>query len=179
MAATKAMDPVFTPMIGVGVSDLQHAARAEVARITKETKGDALAQSKLLLGKLHELDLITDAEVASLSRMAEVGRAAGAEKMKAKDAYFEARDMYNGLLAGGKASPVALVLASSEVGSYTVAENGDGSGTVVMAKANDEWQNRGAAAGAIIGGAIGGAPGAAIGGAVGGIVGAIVDDCKE
>ena len=44
----------LVPMIGVGVSDLQHAARAEVERIIKETKGDALAQIKVLIGKLHE-----------------------------------------------------------------------------------------------------------------------------
>ena len=50
----------LNPMIGVGVSDLQHAALAEVERIIKETKGDALAQMKLLLGMLRERNLINE-----------------------------------------------------------------------------------------------------------------------
>jgi hypothetical protein len=53
----------LTPLVGVGVSDLQHAARAEIGRILEETKGYELAQSKLLIGRLRELSLINDAEV--------------------------------------------------------------------------------------------------------------------
>lgn len=178
MAAMKAIDLELTPMIGVGVSDLQQATRSEVARIIKETKGDALAQSKLLLERLHERNLITDTEVKLLSRMAEVGRAAGAQKGSAQAAYFESRDVLNGLLAGGGASPVALVLASSAVGSYSISEDRDGSGTVVMAKTSTEWEDRGKLAGALIG-STWGPGGAVIGGAVGGVVGAVVDECLE
>src|SRR4051812_40712177 len=118
----------ITPMIGVGVSDLQHAARAEIDRIIKETNGNELAQSKLLIGRLRELGLITHAEVEVVHRLAEVGYEAGAGKRGAKEAYFESRDLYNTLLAGGEASPVALVLASSAVGSYSLTEDPDGSG---------------------------------------------------
>lgn len=163
-------------MVGVGVSDLQHAARAEITRIIKETRGDPVDQSRLLVGKLRERDLITDAEVSSLSRMAEIGHQAG--KGSAKNAYFESRDLFNTMLAGGHASPVALVLASSAVGSYTITEASDGSGTVAVARTSGEWEGRGAAAGAIIG-SVWGPVGAGIGGAVGGIVGAAVDECTE
>jgi hypothetical protein len=124
----------LTPMIGVGVSDLQQAVRAEIDGINKETKGDELAQSKLLFGMLRERNLLTDTEVTAMSRLAEVGYEAGAGKRSARDAYFESRDIYNKLLAGGKASPVALVLASSTVGSYSIPEDPDGSGAVVFAK---------------------------------------------
>jgi hypothetical protein len=165
-------------VVGVGVSDLQHAARAEIDRILKETKGDELAQSKLLIARMRELNLITDAEVAAVSRLAEVGFEAGAGKRSAREAYFESRDLYNKLLAGGEASPVALVLASSAVGSYSITENPDGSGVVVFAKSGGNWEGRGAAAGAIIG-SLWGPGGAAVGGAVGGLVGAAVDSCTK
>jgi hypothetical protein len=171
----------FTPMIGVGAGDLQHAIRAEIDRIVKETKGDELAQSKLLLGMLRKRDLITDTEVEAISRIAEVGHEAGAGKKganKAKDAYFESRGILNTLLASGDASPVALVLASSAVGSYSMTEDRDGSGTVVMAKTSGDWEGRGAAAGALIG-SFWGPAGAAIGGLVGGGVGHAVDECID
>ena len=60
----------LNPVIGVGVGDLQHAARAEIARIIKQTKGDELAQTKLLNGRLRELSLISDAEARVLNRLA-------------------------------------------------------------------------------------------------------------
>jgi hypothetical protein len=168
----------LTPAIGVGASDIQHALRAELNRIVKETKGDAVAQSKLLLGMLHERDLVTDAEAEAVSRIAEIGHEAGAGRKGARDAYFETRDTYNRLLAGGGASPVALVLASSAVGSYEVQDSPDGSGTVVMAKTSGDWEGRGAAIGGIIG-ATWGPAGAALGGLVGGAVGHAVDKCTE
>ena len=168
----------LTPMIGVGVGDLQHAARAEIARIIKQTKGDELAQTKLLNGRLRELSLVSEAEVRVLNRLATIGHQAAGKK-SATGAYFESRDLYSKLLAGGEASPVALVLASSAVGSYSTTKSPDGSDNVVYSKSSGDWEGRGAVAGAIIGGAIGGAAGAAIGGAVGGIVGHAVDECEE
>jgi len=168
----------LAPMIGVGVSDLQHAARAETDRIIKETKGDELAQARLLIGRLRELSLITDTEVELVYRLAEVGYEAGAGKSGAREAYFESRDLYNTLLAGGEASPVALVLASSAVGSYSLTEDPDGSGGVIFAKSGGNWEGRGAAAGAIIG-SLWGPGGAAVGGAVGGLVGHAVDKCTD
>jgi hypothetical protein len=49
-----------TRMVGVGAGDIQHAVAAEVERILKQTKGDVLAQNKLLTGMLLERGLITD-----------------------------------------------------------------------------------------------------------------------
>ena len=168
----------LTPAVGVGVSDLQHAARAEITRIIKESKGDELVQSRLLLGKLRDLELVTEKEMASLRKLAEIGHETGTGKRKPAEAYLASRDLYNELLAGGRASPVALVLASSAVGSYSATENPDGSGGVVFAKSGGNWEGRGAAAGAVIG-SIWGPAGAAVGGAVGGIVGHAVDECTK
>lgn len=165
------------PMIGVGVSDLQHAAQAEVERIIKETKGDPLAEMKLLLGMLRERNLINDKEVTALSQVATAGHQAGSGKKTAQAAYFEVRSLQNTLLATPGTSPVALTLASSAVGSYTITQ-GSGGGAVVFAKSNGGWEGRGAAAGAIIG-SVWGPLGGAVGGAVGGLVGHIVDECTK
>jgi Glycine zipper len=166
----------LVPMIGVGVSDLQHAARAEVQRIILETKGDALAQIKALIGQLHERHLINDKEVTALSQLAKLGHEAGAGKKKAQAAYFEARELHDKLLASAGTSPVALVLASSAIGSYSITQGSDGE-TVIFKKSDGDWEGRGAAAGAIIG-SIWGPLGAAVGGAVGGLVGHAVDECR-
>jgi hypothetical protein len=170
---------VLTTVNGVGAGDLQHAVRSEVARILRETGGDALAQHKLLIGRLRELDLISEGELDALSRLAELGdQAAGAKGGGATDAYFESRDILNGLLADDDPSPVALSLASSAVGGYTITKDGDGSGTVVVAKTAGKWEGRLAAAGAVIG-ARWGQDGAAVGAAIGGAVGAAVDECLD
>jgi hypothetical protein len=167
----------LTPAIGVGASDLQHAVTAEVERILKQTKGDALAQSKLLIGMLRERSLITDSEVRVLNRLAKVGHEA--DKKDAKGAYLESRDMYNRLLASGEASPVALVIASSAVGSYEIAPaKPDGSGGVIFKKSSNDWQNRGALIGGLVG-AFYGPGGAALGAAIGGAVGHAVDKCLD
>jgi len=167
----------LVPMIGVGVSDLQHAALAEVERIIKETKGDALAQMKLLLGMLRERNLINDKEVTALSQAATAGHEAGAGKKSPQAAYFEVRKLHNKLLASPGTSPVALTLASSAVGSYSITQGSDGE-TVVIKKSSGGWEGRGAAAGAIIG-SIWGPLGGAVGGAVGGLVGHVVDECTK
>ena len=167
----------LVPMIGVGVSDLQHAARAEVERIIKETKGDALAQTKILIGKLRERDLINDKEVKTLSQLAKAGHECAAGKKSAQAAYFEARELYNTLLASAGTSPVALVLASSAVGAYSITQGSDGK-IIVFKASTGGWEGRGAAAGAVIG-SIWGPLGAAVGGAVGGLVGHAVDECTK
>jgi hypothetical protein len=165
-------------MIGVGVGDLQHAARAEVQRIVRETKGDELAQIKLLLRKLRQQDLITDPEVTALHRLSEVSHEAAAERASAQEAYFESRKVLNSMLTSGEASPVALALASSAVGSYSISEKPDGSGVVVLAKKAGSWEERGRTVGALIG-ARWGTDGAAVGAAIGGVVGAAVDECVD
>ena len=167
---------LLNPAIGIGAGDLQHAMRAEVERIISETKGDPLAQTKLLHRRMRELDLIEDPEVETLDRLAEISSEAASGKRSAQPAYFEARDLYNTMLASGKASPVALTIASSSVGSYTITESSDG--TVVVARSNSDWEHRLTAAGALIG-AYWGQGGAAIGGTIGGLVGAVVDHCTH
>jgi hypothetical protein len=167
----------LTPMIGVGASDIQHAIRAEIARIIKQTKGDELAQSRLLIGMLRDRSLITDSEVTVLNGLAKVGHEA--DKKDARKAYFESRDVYNKMLAGGEASPVALAIASSAVGSYEITTaRPDGSGGVVFKKSSGDWEGRGAAAGALIG-SFWGPAGAALGGVIGGGVGHAVDKCLD
>ena len=168
----------FNPAVGVGVSDIQHAVRAEVARILTETKGDELAQTKVLNGMLRKRGLLTDAELRTVNKLAQVGIEAGKGKKDAKAAYFESRDMFNGLLATGDTSPVALALASSAVGSFSVTEGTDGAQGVVFKKSNGAWETRGKTVGAVVG-AIWGPLGAGIGTAVGGAVGAAVDECLD
>jgi hypothetical protein len=168
----------IAPVIGVGAGDFQHAVAAEVERILNETKGDVLAQHELLNRMLRERGLITDKEVEVLSRLAQVGHEAGGNERGARKGYFEARDLHNRLLAGGEASPVALVIASSAVGSYEVTEDPNGSGGVIFKKSSGDWEGRGAKIGAVVG-AFWGPAGAALGGLVGGAVGHAVDKCLD
>ena len=165
----------LAPAIGVGVSDLQHAIRTEIDSIAAKTKGDAAAQSRLLIERLRERDLITEKDAGAITRLAELSEETDSGKRSAKDAYFEARHLYDVMLANGDASPVALVVASSAVGSYSISDGPDG---VVFAKSNGNWETRGTAAGALIG-SVWGPQGAVIGGAVGGLIGAAVDKCSN
>jgi hypothetical protein len=164
------------PMIGVGAGDFQHAVAAEVERILKETKGDVLAQHKLLDGMLRDRGLISHDEVEVISRLTELGHHAGAGKKGAHESYFESRDLYNKLLASGEASPLALVIASSAVGSYEMTQGPDGSGGVIFKKSSGDWESRGTKIGGLIG-AYWGPGGAALGGLIGGAVGHAVDKC--
>lgn len=167
------------PAVGVGVSDLHQAARAEVQRIVSETGGDVLAQSKLLIANLRERELIGYDEVEHLSRLAELDYQAATGKLPAPQAYLAARDIANKLFADPNTTPVMQVLASSAVGAYSATPSPDGSGAVVYAKAESgHWANRGALTGALIGG-IWGPGGALVGGAVGGLVGDIADHCTK
>jgi hypothetical protein len=168
----------ITPAIGVGAGDLLQAARAEVDSIVARTKGDVLQQSKLLIAMLRDRDLVTGTEVDRLTRLAEIDAQVGAGHATAKQAYFESRHLYNMLLADGGASGVALVLASSAVGSYSISDGKGGSDSVVFAKSDGHWANRGALTGAVIG-SVWGPLGAAVGGAVGGAVGDVVDHCTK
>ena len=109
--------------------------------------------------------------------MATAVHEAGTGKKTAQAAYFEVRKLHNTLLESPGSSPVALALASSAVGSYSITQGSDGK-TVVFKKSGGDWEGRGAAAGAIIG-SIWGPLGGAIGGTVGGLVGHIVDECTK
>jgi hypothetical protein len=168
----------LTPMFGVGAGDVQHAMRAEVARILKETKGDELAQSRILIEMLRERGLLADADVKVVSRLSELSQETAAGRRSAHEGYFESRELYNGMLARGDSSPLALALASSSVGSYAPTVDADGSGGVVFAAKKATWEDRGQLIGAAVGSLWGGA-GAVIGGLVGGAVGGAVDECVD
>lgn len=168
----------ITPAIGVGAGDLQYAVRAEVENVVARTKGDVLAQTKLLIAMLRTRDLITDAEVTTLTRFAELDTQASKRQITAQQAYLESRSVLNTMLASGGATGVALAIASSVVGSYSVTDGGNGSEAVTLARSDGHWATRGAITGAIVGG-IWGPLGAAVGGAVGGAVGDVVDHCTK
>lgn len=165
-------------MTAVGAGDLQHALRVELDQILHDTKGNELSQSASLLKRLRSLDLISDSELAGLTKLAKISKDVGVAKKSAQSGYFESRSLYNALLATSNASPVALAIASSTVGSYRIAESAEGSGTVVFSRSGGNWSDRGAAAGAIIG-SLWGPAGAAVGGTIGGLVGHAVDECKD
>lgn len=168
----------LTPAIGVGAGDVLHATRAEVDRIVARSKGDVVAQATSLIGLLRARELISDGEVRTLTALAETDAQVGTARLSAQAGYFHSRELYNTMLADQASTGVALVIAASAVGSYTITPPIDGKGAVVFAKANGHWANRGAMTGAVIG-SIWGPLGAAVGGAVGGAVGDVVDHCTK
>lgn len=165
------------PAISIGMTDLMQAARTEVRRVRGESKGDPLAEQKVVLQRLVSAELVTAEEAATLLRVYELGYLAGEGKGNAQDAFFETRRVYSSMAASGKASPVALVVASAAVGSYELSEGPDGSPVITVYK-----QSYGQALGSIgagIGALLGGPGGAVLGGAIGGLLGGIVDDKKD
>lgn len=166
-------------VVGIGAGDLQQATRAEARRIRQETRGDVLSQLRLLLERLKAENLITDADAESLQRLFAASEEARASRQGVYEAYFQSREVFYSMQASGQAGPVALAIASSTVGSYSINPGTDGSGTVVMAAANNRWATVGAAAGAEIGGRLLGEGGAALGATIGGAIGGAVDECLE
>jgi hypothetical protein len=166
----------FTPTFGFGVGEVGQAALEESRRIMRSAKGDRREAGKLLLDKVRELGWINQPEQKSIQKLLELATTDGSDTKKTTSAYFEARKVHHAMLAEGKASPVALALASSAVGAFEPVETPGG---VIYRTSRRSYQGVLGTAGAIIGGALGGAPGAAIGGAVGGVIGTIVDDCKD
>lgn len=166
-----------TPTIGIGMTDLMHAARTEVRRVREETKGKPVAEQKAVLQRLVVAELITDEEAKTLLKLYELGLRAGEKKGDAQGAFFETRRVYSSMAASGTASPVALVVASAAVGSYDVAEGPDGAPVITVYK--QSYGQALSSIGAGIGALLGGPSGAMIGGAVGGLLGGIVDDKKD
>jgi hypothetical protein len=168
-------------VLGVGAGDLQGAVSRETARIMREAKGDRLKATKIILDKLLEMGLITEAELPVLGRICEEGFAASSGKKEASAAYHTVRESYDKLLLEPGASPVALAFASAAAGSYVVADaaadGGGGSAGVVYKKSGGNWQETLAGAGAAIGGILGGPAGAGLGTVIGGVTGKIVDEC--
>jgi hypothetical protein len=160
--------------IGIGVGDLQSAAARELARLLKEARGNRAKAVKSVLERLHALSIINDADLRSLTRMFELGfKAADANGSVARQ-YFDARQLYDEMLATGTSTSTALALAASSIGSYqTVSEGETG---VIYKTSSTSYKQELAIAGAAIGGLFG-QP--AFGAIIGGTIGAIVDDCKD
>lgn len=167
----------LSPSTVVGLPDLMHAGRVEARRVMAEHKGNYVAEHKVLLARLKATELISEKEAQTLLGLYKIGYEAGEPKGNAQRAYFETRDVYGKMLAGGEASPVALVIASVALGSFEVSEDPQGSTTVSIARVS--YGSSLAAIGAGLGSLIGGAAGGVLGGAIGGFLGGIVDDKKD
>jgi hypothetical protein len=162
--------------LGTDIAGMMHAARAEARRIMDANKGDLVSDHKAILDRLEAAELITDEEVETLLGLYKLGYEAGEGKGDPQRAFFQSRDIYDKLAAGGKASPVALVVASAAVGSFDVSVNPEGSTTVTIARVS--YGSSLAGIGAGIGSLLGGPAGGVLGGAIGGLLGGIVDDKK-
>lgn len=177
MAKKNAHTKELAPVTGVGVGDLQLAATRETRRIMREARGNRKKAGELVLKKLHKLELITEAELKSLSKVAEIGFGSAKGDREPEQAYVEVRRIYDEMLAEGQASPTALAIASAEAGSY-VSVDDDGEPGVTFKKTSN-WEGTLSKAGALIGAHYGGAGGAALGAAIGGVIGKAVDECLE
>lgn len=162
---------------GTDIAGLMYAARTEARRISEANKGDLVSDHRAILDRLEAAELITDEEVKTLLSLYKLGFEAGEPKGDPHGAYFRSREIYNTLAASGKASPVALVVASAAVGSFEISEGSGGSTTVTIARMS--YGSSLAGIGAGIGAIIGGPAGGALGGAIGGLLGGIVDDKKD
>ncbi|MBG6212239.1 MAG: hypothetical protein LH475_00430 [Cryobacterium sp.] len=163
--------------LGTDIAGLMHASRAEARRIMDANKGDVVSNHKAIPNRLETGGLITDEEPQTLLELYKIGYEAGEPKADAQRAYFQSRDIYSKLAASGKASPVALVVASAAVGSFEISENPEGSTTVTIARVN--YGSSLAGIGAGIGSLLGMPAGGVLGGAIGGLLGGIVDDKKD
>lgn len=164
---------------GVGVGDLQHAAISESRRIMREAHGDRLVACQMLMSKLASLELITADEAGVLSKVTALGFEATAGRLDAESAYLQVRGIFDEMLASGRATPVALAIASAATGSYLGVEETNGSTSVVFKKSGGNWQDTLTGVGAAIGGIIGGASGAGLGAVIGGAAGKVVDECID
>lgn len=162
---------------GVGLSDLQHAARTEARRIIAESKGNNVRQMEMILERLEGPGLISGKESGALLKMYKMSHDAAAGKGSAQKAYFESRRQLDSMLADSGSSLVALTIAAANVGNFDIDEDGKGATTFTAYKVN--YGAQGAAIGAGIGSLIGGPAGAVLGGEIGGLVGGIVDECTD
>ena len=163
--------------LGTDIAGLMHSARMEARRVTDANKGDLVSDHKAILDRLETADLITDEESRTLLELYRLGYVAGEGKADVQQAYFDSRDTYDKLAATGKASPVALIMASASVGSFEISQSPEGSPTFAIARQSYGSALSGIGAG--IGAIIGGPAGATLGAAIGGLVGGIVDDKKD
>ncbi|MCP2032230.1 hypothetical protein L1277_002329 [Okibacterium sp. HSC-33S16] len=162
--------------LGTDISGMIHAARAEARRIMEANKGDVIGDHQAILDRLETGGLITGEESRTLLDLYKLGYEAGEPKGEPQRAYFQSREIYNKLAASGKASPVALVVASASIGSFEISEDPGGSTTVTIARVS--YGSSLAGIGAGIGSLFGGPAGGVLGGAIGGLIGGIVDDKK-
>ena len=155
---------------------MMHAARAEARRTMNANNGDLVGDHKAILDRLESAELITDEEVETLLGLYKIGYEAGEDKGDPQRAFFESREIYDKLVPGGEASPIALVVASAAVGSFETSVNPEGSTTITIARVSCGSGLAGIGAG--IGSLLGGPAGGVLGGAIGGLLGGIVDDKK-
>lgn len=163
--------------VGTDIAGLMRAARVEARRISDANKGDMVSDHRAILDRLEAAELITNEESKTLLKLYRLGFAAGEGKADVQRAFFDSRDIYDQLAASGKASPVALVVASAAVGSFEISPSPSGAPTFTIARVS--YGSSLAGIGAGIGAIIGGTAGAALGGAIGGLIGGIVDDKKD
>jgi hypothetical protein len=163
--------------VGLDIAGLMHAARAEARRVMEASKGDVVSDHEAILDRLQVAELITGDEARTLLDLYRIGVEAGEGKADAQRAFFESRSIYDRMAASGTASPVALIVASADVGSFEVAPGDDGSTTVTVARLS--YGSSLAAIGAGIGAMLGGPAGGTLGGAIGGLLGGIVDEKKD
>lgn len=164
-------------MSGVGLSDMQHAARTEARRIIAESKGDNVRRMELILKRLEGPGLISGKESGTLLKMYRTSHQAGAGKGNAQKAFFASRKQLDSMLADSGTSAIALTIAAANVSSFDLSEDGKGGTTFTAYKVN--YTQHGAAIGAGIGALVGGPAGAVLGGEIGGLVGGIVDECTD
>ena len=69
----------LTQTIGIGVTDIQHAALEETRQLMREAKGDRRVATGLAFERLHDLGWISAEERDVLHRMHELGFDATAE----------------------------------------------------------------------------------------------------
>ena len=169
----------MTGLTGVGGGDLVHAVRAETKRIREQSKGDLPTQLRIILERLKVSGLITEVEGRDLQTLFDLGNNGQSGSRTATFMYTESRGILDAMLARDDVGPVALAIASTTVGSFSLDLDDEDSGTVVMKASSNRWQQVGAAAGAWIGARLGGAEAGGLGAIIGGAIGSAVDDCLE
>ncbi|QGF24171.1 hypothetical protein [Raineyella fluvialis] len=165
------------PYAVIGMTEGLHAARAEARRIMTESNGDLVAEHEQILDRLLEADLVTGEEKSILLSLFKIGREAGEGKIDPARAYFESRAVYDKLAVSGRTSPVALIIASANVGAFDVNPGPDGSPTVVVYRLS--YGSSLAGIGAGIGAILGGVAGGVLGGQIGGFIGGVIDEKKD
>jgi hypothetical protein len=170
------MESAFTGI--TGMTDLMHAVRSETARTKTAAKGDLVAEHEMLLDRLIDADVMRREEAGALLQIYRRTFEAGEGKADPARSFFECRAVYDKLAGSGTASPTALVIAASGLGSFDLVAGPDGAPVVTVYR--QSYGQQGAAIGATLGLVLGGGVlGATLGGQIGGLIGGIVDEKQD